>query len=412
MMSQARLFLKFIVFNAYRILSKFIKVKYNHIYFIPHINCNTDRYNIINYQSDNVLSLLNYILRQKSFKSYTIYVEVYDYSEKNEYIKYCEEINKEIQVVFVKNGLGINHLKIKNIFLFFKCYYCFTADHHYDLRYKKKIQNIICLGYFTPFKNDFRLMPNKYELEKKRNNKCFNYYITTSQLSSRIISVDTGISYYKFKPLGFSRNDLFYNKPDLNLKNDRFPGIKKLILYTPTFRNYEYKKTLSPRNIFGYSNADMNKLNSLLLENDAILIAKLHPFQNKTLFKEALPDRIIIESNPMLMNLYQYLSITDVLITDYTSTYFDFLLNNKPVIFNFYDKERFEKDRGFSFHPIEQFCAGQIVSRFDELIEALNKLFIDPNDNFNNKRMFINNIFNLNQDGQSSKRICDYFFNH
>ncbi|MCS2279479.1 CDP-glycerol glycerophosphotransferase family protein [Bacteroides thetaiotaomicron] len=43
------------------------------------------------------------------------------------------------------------------------------------------------------------------------------------------------------------------------------------------------------------------------------------------------------------------------MITDYTSTYFDFLLVNKPVIFNFYDIEEYRRVRGFSFEPIEFF---------------------------------------------------------
>lgn len=34
------------------------------IYFIPHNNCDTDKYDIINYTSDNVLSLFNYPLAE------------------------------------------------------------------------------------------------------------------------------------------------------------------------------------------------------------------------------------------------------------------------------------------------------------------------------------------------------------
>lgn len=37
------------------------------IYFIPHNNCDTDKYDIINYTSDNVLSLFNYILESGKY---------------------------------------------------------------------------------------------------------------------------------------------------------------------------------------------------------------------------------------------------------------------------------------------------------------------------------------------------------
>lgn len=53
------------------------------------------------------------------------------------------------------------------------------------------------------------------------------------------------------------------------------------------------------------------------------------------------------------------MAVSDVLITDYTSAYFDFLLLDKPVVFNFYDFEEYSETRGFSFTPIKTFVLVQ-----------------------------------------------------
>ncbi|GAB1416551.1 hypothetical protein MASR2M117_19570 [Paludibacter sp.] len=306
-------------------------------------------------------------------------------------------------------------MKLKNFINFTSCKYCFTTEHHYDISYKSRAQKVICLGYFTPFKNDFRLENKAYEKSKLINNKCFDLYITTSKIASRIISVDTGISYYKFLHLGFPRNDnllradtsdqiLDYLTKTLNKK------IKKIIIYTPTFRNYEYKKTgLSVRNIFGYEDMDMEKLNVILEKHDAVIVAKLHPYQNKTIINRNLPDRVILSSDIEQFNLYTYLSISNFLISDYTSTYFDFLFLDRPIIFNFYDFQKYKLDRGFSFEPIEEFCAGDIVDSFNSMLDSIENN-LNGIDNYNKKRKFVHNFINKYHDKNSSERIINYLF--
>ena len=94
----------------------------------------------------------------------------------------------------------------------------------------------------------------------------------------------------------------------------------------------------------------------------------------------------------------------------YTSTYFDFLLVNKPVIFNFYDIEEYRRVRGFSFEPIEFFCAGDIVYNYNELIDAVMGLLAGKDIHAEHRR-HISLLMNQFQDDNSTKRICDIFLN-
>lgn len=414
-MKKIRKIFKYPIFVILALINRLKKKNENSIYFIPHDNCFTDAYDVINYSSDNVLSIINFMLRKSEFNGYSFYIEVYNLSRIDEYKEYCNQINNNVNVFFLKNGLGRNHLLYRNFVCFSKCKYCFTAEHHYDVRYKSKSQMIICLGYFTPFKNDFRLSNNDYEKIKFINNKCFDLYVTTSNLASRIISVDTGISYYKFAPLGFSRNDILYKNFDNSklfneLKYLTNRSIKHIILYTPTFRNYEYKKNNLPvRNIFGYNDADLGLMNDMLEKHEAIIIAKLHPYQNRSVISKDLPSNVHLSTTINNFSLYEYLTISDILITDYTSTYFDFLFLDRPVVFNFYDKERYEKDRGFSFDPIDAFCAGEMVDKYDSLLSAIENALHDVNQH-KAQRNYINNIINKYHDGDSSQRIIDYIF--
>ena len=192
----------------------------------------------------------------------------------------------------------------------------------------------------------------------------------------------------------------------------KFAGydVTKYIVYTPTFRDYETVTEGNLRSILGYVDCDLLKLSKILLKFNAALILKLHPLQNKTVLKKDLPKGILVFEQTYKYGLYDLLSFSDGMITDYTSTYFDFLLVNKPVIFNFYDIEEYRRVRGFSFEPIEFFCAGDIVYNYNELIDAVMGLLAGKDIHAEHRR-HISLLMNQFQDDNSTKRICDIFLN-
>lgn len=404
-----------------KVVSRFIPVDDNSLYFIPHPNCKTDKYDIINYSSDNVLVLLNYLLKSDKAECYKIYVETYDCSRIVEYKEYIYGINPNIRCIFLRACVGrffYNKVSLKDMLHAFFCFCraskCFTATFYYDFSFKKDSQQTICLGYYTPFKDDYHMGDCSYDKIRNTAGRSFDHCVATSCLSARIISVDCGVPYGRFKVLGFPRNDLLTlrNNHDV-IKND-ISGIvgydvKKYIIYTPTFRDYEHATENNLRSILGYTDCDLLKLSKILLEFNAVLILKLHPLQNKSVLKKDIPKGILLFEPTYKYGLYDILSFSDGMITDYTSTYFDFLLLNKPIIFNFYDIDEYRRVRGFSFEPIEQMCAGDIVYKYDELLNAIMKVLIG-NDVYSERRRNVSLLMNKYHDSNSLERIWDTFF--
>ena len=89
-----------------KIINHCVPVDSRSLYFIPHPNCRTDKYDIINYSSDNVLVLLNYLLKKDSAEYYKIYVEIYDSSRISEYQEYIYGINPNIRCTFLCACVG------------------------------------------------------------------------------------------------------------------------------------------------------------------------------------------------------------------------------------------------------------------------------------------------------------------
>ena len=68
---------------------------------------------------------------------------------------------------------------------------------------------------------------------------------------------------------------------------------------------------------------------------------------------------------------YTFLEEADVLVTDYSSIYFDFLLTDKPVVFFDYDLEEYLSDTREMYFDYEAFTPGMKAKNQEELEEAL-----------------------------------------
>ncbi len=408
---------------AYGLLNKFIKKDKQSVFFIPHVNCKNDGYDVINYRSDNVLCLLNRMIRMPKFSDYTFYILIYKENDEERYAKYIRDAGFHGALVFVKYGdekrlfSAISHASI-----------IFTDEFYRRYPYKSRKQKVVCLGYYAaPFKDDYwRVSLKGYWMSLLyglRRNKEYDNYITSSGFCSREISIDSQIYLPKFLPLGFPRNEIFY-EDNTSIKNKICSAIgytpKYIITYAPTHRDYEKKTSLlsdeslvHERTLFGNSSVEKEAMLVDLLEKiDAVIIAKVHPFQAKSHIINQSCQRIFFYSDfaeKCIVSLQEFLSVSDLLITDYSSTFYDYLLTRRPIIHYCYDYDIQQRIRGFAFDPILPFAAGNIVYTFDELCQSL-KDIIEHNSFDNQKLEFVRSLIYLYDDNKSSERIIDYFF--
>ena len=95
----------------------------------------------------------------------------------------------------------------------------------------------------------------------------------------------------------------------------------------------------------------------------------MHPFiKEKPPIKDKHKDRIIDLS--FYKNINDLYYVTDIMITDYSSAYYEYALLKRPVLFYTYDREIYELTRGVHKSILET-APGKVCDSFDELMQAL-----------------------------------------
>lgn len=145
------------------------------------------------------------------------------------------------------------------------------------------------------------------------------------------------------------------------------PIDKKWYVFVPTWRHepeYLYSFTTSRRRM---------EFEAALERQNAVLIEKQHPITLETLgIKGGAQGRIwsISSEQARMIDTQELLVACDVLITDYSSVYYDFVLMNRPVMHFIYDFDHFmNKDMGFCF-DIRDYGGGPFASTEGELLDC------------------------------------------
>lgn len=159
---------------------------------------------------------------------------------------------------------------------------------------------------------------------------------------------------------------------------------KKIIFYLPTFRDKAEVKFLGTD-----SEEEIQKFINFLDTNNYVLITKLH-YAGKLFHKESNDNRNGIINLDQDVDVYPITKETDILITDYSSIYFDFLYLDRDIIFFPYDLEYYTNiDRGLIF-DYSEFTPGNKVYNLSDLeADLLNKKKF--RDNYKSERNILKN---------------------
>lgn len=396
--------------DIWRVINHLLKKDDTMLVFIPHGGCFLDGYGPLHYRSDNALSFFHHLI--ETFGNQYKYRIAADYRNFKEETQMVKSRYPDIDVeCFAYFNLESEEEK-KKIYrenrkkFFTKAKYFFVSE-ELNLPYKSKEQVITILGYYIPFKNDYNLA---YLQHSSSIAECTNYYITTSLLSSNLIAHTYGIPLNKFEHLGFSRNDELLKCNERNRYREVIGGlvdypVERVILYTPTHRDYERHSKNAVRSILGIE-VDKCKLENFLRENKMVIVCKLHSAQMRDIISSDVPYGILLYDKNWHLGLCELMQASDALITDYTSAYFDYLLLNRPVLFNFYDFDKYKEYRGFSYDPLDPILAGDIYNDEKSFFEGLGRI-VRNEDNMREKRQFVRELVHKYQDAGSSSRIFD-----
>lgn len=158
--------------------------------------------------------------------------------------------------------------------------------------------------------------------------------------------------------LKYTKEDCCFIKRKLGIPLD-----KKIILYVPTYREYYIDEH---NNTFFKPPIDLNKWESKLSER-YILFVRAHYAVVKALNINENDFVKDLSNYPFLNDLY---AISDLMISDYSSTYFDFSILEKPMLCFAYDLEEYEEKRGLYLN-LEDTLPCSIDRNEDEVINHI-----------------------------------------
>lgn len=231
--------------------------------------------------------------------------------------------------------------------------------------------------------------------------------LTVSDFQTEMFAKAFRLPYSKCLKIGYPRNEMILmdeNKRSCFINRYENEELKNLIaklnffnevfIYMPTWRD-------SQVDIFAHS-FDLNKFNEVMVKRGSVMLLKLHP--NTKIDKKKLKEHsnIILVDNSC--DVYPLLAYCNVLITDYSSILYDFILKpDAKVILYLYDYTDYQELRDFYF-PFHENVIGVKTFSFDDLARII------ENNEYNEcltKRQEIVSRFWGSSDAESA---CDLIF--
>lgn len=202
-----------------------------------------------------------------------------------------------------------------------------------------------------------------------------DYLLTSAPLQTSMFAKAFRIPESRCLEYGYPRNAIL-SAPKSGIQNfinryepestarllDEFGKFAKVYIYMPTWRD-------SQREIF-VQNLDLQKLNEALSAKGELLLLKPHA---NTIVKDNISNCSNIRLIDSKSDVYSLLPFTDVLITDYSSILYDYILMpGKSVLLYLYDYAEYVKERDF-YYPFDENVIGERAHNSEELIAAILK---------------------------------------
>lgn len=322
-------------------------------------------------------------------------LEIHSYLAKNKNTEIVKIGSKEYNKYLAKSKYWIFNYKIP------------------DFLYPKKNQIFVQCWHGTPLKrlgcdlvhfdnqlNTMEGMKKRYKIEASK----FTYFLSPSKFAS-----EKFISAWNLKEIGkeniiiekgYPRNDFLFKYTDeditrikkkLGIENDN----RKIILYAPTYRANQHESGV------GYVYKEEIDFEQFKKQfgNEYIVLFRPHYFIANAFNFEKYNGFVYDVSK--IDDINELYIITDILITDYSSVFFDFANLKRQIIFYMYDLEHYKNESNGFYIDLEE-LPGKIVQTQEELEEVIKK---SKEFKFDDKYQKFNNKYNYLDDGNASERV-------
>lgn len=343
---------------------------------------------------------------------------IYEYMQENcpGYTMYWSVDKRHVGQFSQKNVPSIRRFSIKWLFMMNRARYWITNSRMPLWIPKPKRTIYVQTWHGTPLKKlaldmDEVHMPGtntkQYKANFLKEAEKWDYLVSPNTYSSEIFKRAFGFEKTLIES-GYPRNDFLINannKENIAVIKEKYklPLNKKVILYAPTWRDnqfygkgkYKFKVQM-----------DLEKMKKELGE-EYIVILRLHYLIAEKLNLSGYGD--FVRDFSMHEDIRELYLIADLLITDYSSVFFDYANLRRPMLFYVYDIDDYRDNlRGFYF-DFEAKAPGPLVKDTNELIREIR--YIDQHGfKLSEEENAFYQKFCCLEDGNASERVVREVF--
>lgn len=310
-------FFKFSASTLIRFMGLFVKVDDKSILFSAHGR----KYN------DSPKAIYEYLLIHPEYCEYKFYWAIE------------EGCNSEIPGEYI----SIKPDTIKYFYTALKCKYWVTCVNiERGLKFKRRKTIYMNTWHGIPIKT----VGNEAVGRKDYDFSHVDYFCISGEYEVDLYKRSFNVETNQLIKCGMPRNDELYNTTGYQIvelkKKLGLPLEKKILLYVPTWRDskdggksYQIKP---PMDLILWEK---------VLGNDYVLLFRAHPYTNELLgvdFNDFVRD---FTDYP---NINDLMKVSDILISDYSATIFDYSILERPIICFAYDLVEYSNERGFAMN--------------------------------------------------------------
>lgn len=343
-------------------------------------------------------AIYEYMQKEEKYKDYQ-YIWAFEQPEKYQFLT----ANRNTKVIQYGRKTYETYLRLAKYWIT-----NFMVEGHI---YPKKNQIYVQCWHGTPLKKlgfDLKNAKNAMNTDKEiyrrygLDARKFQYILSPSHFASeKFVTAWNLDNKKKVLEQGYPRNDFLNNYTSKDVQEIKqklnIPLDKKVILYAPTYRDNQHKAGI------GYTyqtEVNFEKLQESLKEKYIILFRAHYLVANSFDFQKYQGFIYNVSDYDDINHLYV---VSDLLITDYSSVFFDYANLKRPILFYMYDLEEYKEElRGFYINLSE--LPGEIAQTEEKLIENIENV---ENFVYDKRYQEFYEKYNYLDDGKASKRVVE-----
>jgi CDP-glycerol glycerophosphotransferase (TagB/SpsB family) len=239
--------------------------------------------------------------------------------------------------------------------------------------------------------------------------------IATAPIHVRNLAETWGLAPEQVAVSGLPRNDVLVTEAAAPMPAvlRELTGGRPLVVWLPTYRSIvgdDAVDGVDVGTVSQFSGGTAEAINAVLARLDVHAVLKPHPLAPRPMVARLSHLHVWDETdlNDSGLTLYHLLAHTDVLISDHSSVWIDFLLTQRPIVFAASDLEEYAGSRGFYFDPVTDLFPGPLVTDLEALERELGALVDAPegDDAWASPRREALHLHHVHVDASSADRVA------